>query len=268
MTTTARRFRILPFLVLPLLFAAAASAETFRGQLVCSVCWEEADRSKVPYGTRADVECAARCAKKGIPPALAAGDPGSVRILVLDGEKSVSRDWLADVGRRVEIDGELVGEGASARLVAKAVRPIPRAGRKFPPKDLEGWKLDGTAVKLSELRGKPVLVNFWATWCGPCRQEMPELVKAAAKYGDRVEFLGFSTNGRKDADDVRKFFAAAKAEYPSWVGANAGDMETLGLPWAVPGTVVLDSEGAIVEAFSGPVTAAKVGRMLEPVLAN
>ncbi len=66
--------------------------------------------------------------------------------------------------------------------------PTPALG--YPAPDFELPDLNGNLVRLSQFRGRPVLLNFWATWCPPCRKEMPDLQAFSEKYGDRIQVLG------------------------------------------------------------------------------
>lgn len=91
--------------LLPL--AVSARADTFRGQVVCSNCWTEADRKTTAYGTPADLKCAALCEKDKVPAALAVDEKGSFRLYRLeDGAfRRQGRGWLDYIAKRVEITG-------------------------------------------------------------------------------------------------------------------------------------------------------------------
>src|SRR5207247_2896898 len=73
--------------------------------------------------------------------------------------------------------------------------------------------LDGRQISTSDWRGKVVLVNFWATWCPPCRAEIPDLVALQTKYGDRLQVIGVSED-EGSVDAVRQFAQAQHINYP------------------------------------------------------
>ena len=121
---------------------------------------------------------------------------------------------------------------------------LAMAGEK--PASLTLKDVRGGKVKLSDLRGKVVVVNFWATWCGPCDAEMPMLVKTAASYeGKNVAFIGASL----DADETKKKIAGyvekRKITYSIWVGATDDDLKYFQLGKAVPATIFVDANGVI-----------------------
>ena len=104
----------------------------------------------------------------------------------------------------------------------------------------------GTKVKLSDLRGKIVVLNFWATWCGPCNVEMPMLVNAANTYaGKQVVFVGVSVDSTDTQDKVSGFVQKLHIGYPIWVGATDVDMKRLQFTNAVPATAFLDADGIV-----------------------
>jgi thiol-disulfide isomerase/thioredoxin len=109
--------------------------------------------------------------------------------------------------------------------------------------------LDGKPVTLAGSKGKVVLVNFWATWCGPCRAEIPDLVELQKKYKDRLQILGLVV----DDDDlvaIKKFAARFGINYPVAVATNEIRLQYGGIP-ALPTSFVLDSEGRVVQKHEG-----------------
>ena len=96
---------------------------------------------------------------------------------------------------------------------AQTLKPVaPAAAAKVTQIDAEGLK------KLLKPNGKPLLVNFWATWCDPCRDEFPDLVKIDAEYKGRIDFLTVSLDDVEDKDTaVPKFLAEMKAEMPVYL---------------------------------------------------
>lgn len=109
--------------------------------------------------------------------------------------------------------------------------------------------LNGRTISAKSLRGKVTLVNFWATWCPPCRAEIPDLIALQNKYSDRLQILGISEDeGSPDA--VRKFVAEFKINYP--VAMTTPELEKLfaGVT-GLPTTFLLDPEGRIVQKHVG-----------------
>jgi thiol-disulfide isomerase/thioredoxin len=107
--------------------------------------------------------------------------------------------------------------------------------------------VDGKEQRLDQWRGKLVVVNFWATWCAPCREEMPEFIKAQSELGPKgLQFVGIAVD---QPDKVKQFAAEIGLNYPTLVG-GFGAMElskTLGNNlMALPFSVVMDRKGAIV----------------------
>jgi thiol-disulfide isomerase/thioredoxin len=119
----------------------------------------------------------------------------------------------------------------------------------FGALDLDGHELSSTAW-----RGKVVLVNFWATWCGPCRAEIPDLVALQDKYRDQLLIIGVSED-EGPADDVRRFAAEHKINYP--IVMTSPEIRQL-FPGvnALPTSFVLDRESRLVQKHVGMLTAA------------
>lgn len=104
-------------------------------------------------------------------------------------------------------------------------------------------QLDGHEFDLAKLRGKVVLVNFWATWCSPCRIEMPTLNELYRRYRSRgLVLLGLSIDEASDAGEVRKVMR--QFSYPGAL-ASAARVNGFGQPIAVPVTYVIDAHGVI-----------------------
>jgi thiol-disulfide isomerase/thioredoxin len=109
--------------------------------------------------------------------------------------------------------------------------------------------LDGKPVTLAGSKGKVVLVNFWATWCGPCRAEIPDLVELQNKYKDRLQILGLAVDD-DDPAAVKKFAAKFGINYPVALATNEIRLQYGGIP-ALPTSFVLDSEGRVVQKHEG-----------------
>jgi thiol-disulfide isomerase/thioredoxin len=112
---------------------------------------------------------------------------------------------------------------------------------------------DEKAVALAAYRGKPMIVNFWARWCGPCRVEIPELIKAHDKYRNKgLVVLGIGLEDK--AESVRDFMKAYEMTYPVLLAGDKGIelMRALGNPKAgLPFTIVLNRQGEIVASKLG-----------------
>jgi thiol-disulfide isomerase/thioredoxin len=127
--------------------------------------------------------------------------------------------------------------------------------------------VDGREQRLDQWKGKVLVVNFWATWCEPCREEMPEFVKAQALNGAKgLQFVGIAID---QVDKIRQFSQELKLNYPSLVGGY-GALElskTLGNKIsALPFTLVLDREGHIAYTQLGPMKPGRLDAILLKLL--
>lgn len=112
--------------------------------------------------------------------------------------------------------------------------------------------LDGTPRNLGSLQAKIVLLNFWATWCGPCAGEMPMLVEVQKRYASRgVIVIGASLDDASTRSKIPPFIRRKKINFPIWVGASPEDLARFGLGEALPSTVFFDAEGRIVGRVVG-----------------
>ena len=118
---------------------------------------------------------------------------------------------------------------------------------EFAAKDLSGQ-----VQALSAHRGKIMVVNFWATWCGPCREELPMLNQLAGQYsaGD-VFFVAISLDDETTRTKIPPFLDKKKITLPVWIGADTGTLKQLDLGKFVPDTMILDRDGAIVSRIMG-----------------
>jgi cytochrome c biogenesis protein CcmG, thiol:disulfide interchange protein DsbE len=122
--------------------------------------------------------------------------------------------------------------------------------------------LDGGTDTLGAHAGRPVLVNFFASWCAPCVAEMPDLEQVHQEFRDRVDFLGLDT--QEKAEDGRKLVARTGISYPVGLDPD-GEMFVAFKGLGMPTTVVLRPDGTIAEVHSGALTAEKFRAMLAKV---
>lgn len=156
-----------------------------------------------------------------------------------------------------------------AWLALAACCALPALAAKAP--GLNARDLNGNKEKLGDLRGKIVVVNFWATWCGPCQEELPRLRKLAADWtGKDVEFVAVSIDERKDEGKIEplleKLGVTPGGNFAVWEGSSEYTMQSFGLGGVVPGTVVVDAKGEIVTRIEGEARNADVRGPVEWLL--
>ncbi len=120
----------------------------------------------------------------------------------------------------------------------------PEAAPGFDLKDLNGKPL-----KLEDYRGKVVLLNFWATWCGPCREEIPSLIELQKQYKDQLQVIGLAID-EDDDSYVKKFAASEAINYPIAMGTDEVRFAYGGVG-ALPTVFVINKNGAIVQKHVG-----------------
>ena len=118
-----------------------------------------------------------------------------------------------------------------------------------PAPDFKLDDLAGKPLTLAESHGKVILLNFWATWCGPCREEIPDLIALQTKYRDRLQIIGISVDD-DDASVVKKVVDATGINYPVAIASPEIRMAYGGIG-ALPTSFVLDSEGRVVQKHEG-----------------
>ncbi len=146
--------------------------------------------------------------------------------------------------------------------------PAAKAEKGHPAPDFELTGFDGKTWRLSDLRGKVVFVNLWATWCPPCREEIPSMVRFYRRYRDRgVEILAVSED--RDPEAVRSMIRKAGMAFPVMMDR---DKTVYGLYRAtgVPETHLIDKRGVIRHTVIGPFNweAPEVARAVEQLLAE
>lgn len=134
-------------------------------------------------------------------------------------------------------------------LIACALFSLEASGQRRQVPDIEMATVDGTVWTLSEMRGKVVILNFWATWCAPCRTEVPYLVALGDRHKkDGLEIAGISLD--EDLSLVPKFIAEYKVTYPILIPDPAS-------PWRAldntPTTFLIDRQGRLIQTYVGAV---------------
>ena len=127
----------------------------------------------------------------------------------------------------------------------------------------------GTEQRLSALKGRIVILNFWATYCIPCRKEMPDLAAIQNEYAALgVQVIGASTDELADRDKVLQFVKETKINFPIWMGATTADMMRFGLGAALPGTVVIDQRRTHRESDLRRRQSSRLKKQIEAMLAS
>lgn len=125
--------------------------------------------------------------------------------------------------------------------------------------------MNGIDVKLESFKGKVIVVNFWATWCGPCLLEIPWLVELQTEYPDDVVILGVSIDDTPD--QLQPYAAKMKMNYPVLVAVDRQDVQdAFGPLFGIPVSVFVDREGRIARRHSGILEKAQLEREIKALL--
>ena len=128
---------------------------------------------------------------------------------------------------------------------------------------------DGNTVRLSDKFGKPVVINFWATWCPPCKQELPDFDKLCKEYGDRVVFMMVNlTDGYRDTVDGTKRFVSGKGyTFPVYFDTKDNAASAYNVS-SIPQTTFIDANGNIYTTRIGAMNEATLRIYLNALLGN
>ena len=138
------------------------------------------------------------------------------------------------------------------RAAAPQARSVIPQKVDFPAPELHLTTLDGAPVSLSALRGSVVLLNNWATWCPPCREEMPALAAYQQKHGGQ-NFTVIAVNAEEDADTVLEYLRKTGLQLPVWLDAKGSLFDVFGYD-SLPTSFVVDPSGVVRLMWAGPIS--------------
>ena len=172
------------------------------------------------------------------------------------GQKHENKSVSAEQSKSVS---EKVAKNTTPQKLA--ARPNRQPGSTLAP-DFTLATTTGELVSMSDLRGKVILLNFWGTWCGPCRMELPDFVKLYDKYNkDGLEIVGITIRRGESIKDVAKFQDQWGLNYLLLNDINGNEVSEVTMAYSqaigqmingIPTTLVIDREGFIVNGFVGP----------------
>ena len=262
------------------LTAAAQTAPVkIEGRVVCCAdCWAEADRTKVEYGTAEDLLKAKSCVEGGDPTLIAVRENNKFTLYRLEQGKFklTEKNWYGYVGKTVAVTGVKRKNKKADAFVVDSLEVIASSIAEREAKNALGKTIElklkdlfETDQSLSQYKGRIVILNFWATYCVPCRTEMPDLAAIQNEYAALgVQVIGASADEAADRPKVLQFIKETKINFPVWMGATTADLMRFGLGEALPGTVVIDKTGKIVKVISGIVTVADLKKQIDAMLST
>lgn len=136
-----------------------------------------------------------------------------------------------------------------------------------PPVTFED--VDGNTVSLAELKGKPVLITFWASWCPPCREELPYFDTAFQEYGDQLEFVVLNATGSQPSEDIetaKAFIEEFGMSAPVYYDTKRLSQAMFGVT-LLPSTMFINSDGYVFEGYRGEMSEALLHDKIKALLA-
>ena len=138
-----------------------------------------------------------------------------------------------------------------------------------PAPDFTMTDADGATLTLADFKGKPVLLNFWASWCGPCQSEMPDIQTAWKEHGTDVEFVIVNMTGMNGETEqsAKAFLADAGYTFPCYFDANNSAATAFGVS-SIPQTYLINAEGNIIGAYMGAMDASVLAQGIDMLTDN
>lgn len=256
---------------------AQNSVVKLEGQVVCCAdCWAEADRTKVEYGNAEDLLKAQSCVENGDPTLLAVRTGDKFKLYQLaEGKFRLSdKNWLSYVGKKVMVSGTVNKTKKAETIKVDALEIVEKSLAERESAEVLGTQAElklkdlfGAEQSLAQFKGRIVILNFWATYCIPCREEMPDLSAIQNEFAALgVQVIGASTDSEEDRAKVLQFIKDVKINFPVWLGATSADTLRFGVGTALPATVIIDKDGKIYKTISGIVNQADLRKDVEKLL--
>lgn len=276
-----RVFGIVYSSALIMLLATTSMAQPTRleGQVVCCAeCWAKADRTKVQFGNAEDLLKAQSCVANGDPTLIAVREGNTFTLYELQQAKFrvPGKNWLEFIGKRVAVTGTIQKTKDRNVIRVNTLEVLAPSIAEQEAANVVGKEIElllkdplGTEQRLSALKGRIVVLNFWATYCIPCRKEMPDLAAIQNEYAALgVQVIGASADEAGDRDKVLQFARETKVNFPIWLGATPAEMIRFGLGRALPGTVIIGRDGRVAKVISGVVNQADLKKQIDAMLAS
>ena len=180
---------------------------------------------------------------------------------------------LVLVGATVLYD-QLSGMADPEQLMPQGTAPTETGGTEPPQAELPMapdftvYDGDGKAVKLSDYFGKPIVLNFWASWCGPCQMEMPDFQEKYLELGDEIQFLMVNaTGGRETVESAKSFLAGTEYTFPVLFDTGA-DASAAYSVYYLPTTYFIDAQGHLIARATSAIDAETLQRGIDMITAS